>query len=238
MTVVEKLETWFRAQIGIKEAGENKVKFNTDYYGSPVQGSQYPWCCAFIWDGFFQTGLSSKFCDGAKTAYCPYVMEWAKAHNKFFKGNYKRGDLLLYDWNGDGVADHIGFCTYWSGEYAYAIEGNVDDQVAEVTRWPMNILGAYRPDYGDEEIPENDPDKGEGDAPTALPVLSKGDYGGAVLSAQILLIDKWGFSCGPDGADGDLGPNTEAAIKSFQSHYGLTPVDGVVGPVTWKKLIN
>lgn len=75
------------------------------------------------------------------------------------------------------------------------------------------------------------------DAPTALPVLAKGDVSGAVLSAQILLIYKWRISCGIDGADGDFGPNTESAVKAFQSHYGLD-ADGVIGPMTWHKLIN
>ncbi len=36
--------------------------------------------------------------------------------------------------------------------------------------------------------------------------------------------------------DGDVGPQTEAAIKAFQSANGLTP-DGIVGNQTWPKLI-
>ena len=231
MTALEKLTAWFRAQIGTRETGENKVVYNEDYYGAPVQGAQYPWCCAFIWDGFHKAGLSSLFCGGAKTAYCPFVVEWARAHDCFVDGSYRKGDLLLYDWNHDGVADHIGFCTYATDEYAYAIEGNVNDQVAEVTRWMPDILGAYRPEYGEAD------DEKSSDTDTSLPIVKRGDVSGAVLSIQILLINKWATSCGPDGADGDFGPNTEKAVKSFQSHYGLDP-DGVVGERTWKKLLT
>lgn len=75
------------------------------------------------------------------------------------------------------------------------------------------------------------------DTAVALPVVKRGDVGGAVLSIQLLLIHKWAVNCGPDGADADFGPNTESAVKSFQTHYGLAP-DGIVGPLTWAKLIN
>ena len=42
---------------------------------------------------------------------------------------------------------------------------------------------------------------------------------------------KLGYSCGPDGADGEFGPNTLLAVKKFQEEYGLE-VDGLVGKDT------
>ena len=44
-----------------------------------------------------------------------------------------------------------------------------------------------------------------------------------------------GYSCGADGADGDLGSNTVAAIKRFQSINKLI-ADGIVGKATATKL--
>jgi murein L,D-transpeptidase YcbB/YkuD len=38
-------------------------------------------------------------------------------------------------------------------------------------------------------------------------------------------------------SDGDFGPKTEAAVKTFQKRSGLEP-DGVVGPLTWAALLK
>lgn len=152
---LKKLTDWFEWQVGTKESGVNNVIYNTHYYGTEVSGSQFPWCCAFIWDGFHQTGLSALFCGGEKTAYCPYVVGWARARGRWVTEGYRPGDLLLYDWDGDGVADHIGFCLSFNGEYAEAIEGNSNNAVERTLRPRSAILGAYRPEY-----PEAAEDKG------------------------------------------------------------------------------
>jgi hypothetical protein len=53
-----------------------------------------------------------------------------------------------------------------------------------------------------------------------------GGKGGAVRRLQELLHVS---------ADGEFGPETEAAVRRFQSEHGLA-VDGVVGPATWAAL--
>lgn len=151
MDKLTELTELFKKQIGVKERPTNNVIYNTHYYGSEVSGAQYPWCCAFIWDVFRMAGLSSLFCGGQKTAYCPFVVEYARAHDQWVTKNYRHGDLLLYDWNGDGVADHIGFCVEWENGKGLVIEGNTSgpggDGVYWVTRTKSQVLGAYRPAY-------------------------------------------------------------------------------------------
>ena len=51
-------------------------------------------------------------------------------------------------------------------------------------------------------------------------LLKKGDTGSAVATMQTMLI-ACGFSCGPDGADGDFGKNTLAGLTTFQTANGL-----------------
>jgi hypothetical protein len=152
MNELQRLITWVRAQIGTAETppGSNNVIYNTRYYGHPVSGDNFPWCCAFVWDAFRETGLSRLFVGGDMTAYCPYVMGWAKGHGQWVTDKYRAGDLPLFDWNGDGIADHIGICTGVSGSALTTIEGNVDSAVREMTRSTVNVIGAYRPKWAAE----------------------------------------------------------------------------------------
>jgi len=59
-----------------------------------------------------------------------------------------------------------------------------------------------------------------------------GDTGPGVEQIQYLLIaNGYGLE-----VDGEFGPVTEAAVKGFQQKNGLKQ-DGVVGPVTWARLL-
>ena len=51
--------------------------------------------------------------------------------------------------------------------------------------------------------------------------LSRGSKGDAVKVMQTMLI-ACGFSCGPDGADGDFGKNTLAGLTTFQTAQGMS----------------
>ena len=66
--------------------------------------------------------------------------------------------------------------------------------------------------------------------------LSKGMEGNDVKTLQAALIAN-GFSCGTSGADGDFGSATDAALRKFQTKYGLG-VDGIAGNATWSKLLG
>lgn len=152
MTDLEKILELARTQIGVSEQpkGSNNVVYNTDYYGGAVHGDDFPWCCVFIWWLFWKSNLSALFCGGQKTAWCPFVANYAKQHSQWVTQGYKPGDLFLYDWNGDGMADHIGLCTEWFGYYGTTIEGNAGEMVSRLTRYSNEIMGAYRPAYGED----------------------------------------------------------------------------------------
>lgn len=58
----------------------------------------------------------------------------------------------------------------------------------------------------------------------------KGWTGDEVKRLQKALIEK-GYSCGTSGVDGSFGPDTDKAVRKFQTDRGLE-VDGIVGPMT------
>jgi peptidoglycan hydrolase-like protein with peptidoglycan-binding domain len=66
----------------------------------------------------------------------------------------------------------------------------------------------------------------------AEPTLREGSSGEAVREVQVAL-EETGENPGP--VDGRFGPQTLAAVKAFQQKRGI-PVDGVVGPVTWRNI--
>lgn len=70
---------------------------------------------------------------------------------------------------------------------------------------------------------------GGGAVPPAMPILRNGSKGDPVRELQNLLR---GLT-----VDGIFGPRTEAAVREFQRQAGIA-ADGIVGPITWGKLLS
>lgn len=64
--------------------------------------------------------------------------------------------------------------------------------------------------------------------------VAQGKTGPEVRAVQRLLKIKFGYAINIDGI---FGADTKTAVKDFQSDNGLV-ADGIVGPLTWQKLIN
>jgi len=93
--------------IGMSEQppGSNKVMFSEWY------GMNGPWCLMFVTYCFVKAG-SKSFIKGSKYAYCPYLLTDARASRNGLrvipKTDARTGDIVLFDWNRDGTADHVG----------------------------------------------------------------------------------------------------------------------------------
>lgn len=154
----EKILKIARKEIGTKEspANSNRVKYNTAYYGREVSGSNYAWCCAFVWWCFREAGASELFYGGKKTAYCPTLKSYHK--KQAVSGDYRPGDVIFFNFKGAKNAAHVGVCESWDGGYITTIDGNTGsgDQanggaVLRQRRSKKYIVGAYRPAYQKED---------------------------------------------------------------------------------------
>ena len=158
MATANDILTMAKSFIGTKESpsGSNNVIFNTHYYGREVTGSSYAWCCTFVWDIFRLCGASSLFYDGKKTAYCPNLQAWADTRGLTVgKSKGQAGDIILFDWNNNNLADHVGIILSKNSNGTYTtIEGNTSiasndngGNVMRRTRKQREVLMIIRPKY-------------------------------------------------------------------------------------------
>lgn len=235
MTQIETLFNWFKDQVGTAEVpkGSNNVIYNTKYYNRVVSGETYKWCLVFIWNGFSENGMSNLFYDGKKTASCTTFMEWAKKKGQWVTDGYQKGDIVFFDFDdAHNDVEHVGFVCGYVGGKLWTIEGNTNDKVDNVYRTiDKTVAGAYRPKYIEaESTPILSPS-----APIKtvnryedIPIIRYGDTGRRVISLQIIL-EGFGYNVGPDGIDGEFGPNTRRALVAYQTAQGIK-ADGECGP--------
>ena len=135
-----------RAELGTKESpdGSNKVKYSTWY------GLTGPWCVMFVMWCCNQAGVDLPI----RTASCSALRAAAQSAGMWVTGDYRPGDIVIYDWGKDGKPDHCGIIETVGGSSVVAIEGNTavgnDSNGGEVmrrTRTRSQIIGAVRPVY-------------------------------------------------------------------------------------------
>jgi len=138
MTLRDAIINFAQGEIGTIEERAGKVKYNDFYYPDThpyhKNSKGWHWCgtfCAYVYHyAAQQLGIVSPI-EGQlnftqTTHYVPAFHNWAKRNGKITK-EPKRGDLVNFDWQGDGAADHIGIFVRWvdraKGTFE-AIEGN------------------------------------------------------------------------------------------------------------------
>ena len=66
-----------------------------------------------------------------KFSLCTDGVKWYKDHNKWENKSYipQTGDIIFFDWNGDGHVQHVGIVEKEENGKVYTIEGNSNDEV-------------------------------------------------------------------------------------------------------------
>lgn len=158
MATVSELLNIARKQIGVKEnpPNSNNVRYNTWYYGREVSGRAYPWCMVFVQWVFDQAEVKLPI----RTASCGALMRAAQSAGCWVTGDYRPGDVVIYDFPGGAATDHCGIVEAVDGTYISAIEGNTSSAsdadggaVERRARKFSQIVGAVRPSY-DKEVEE------------------------------------------------------------------------------------
>ena len=158
MATVSELLDIARRQIGVKECppSSNNVRYNTWYYGREVSGKSYPWCMVFVQWVFDQAKVKLPI----RTASCGALMRAAQSAGCWVTGDYRPGDVVIYDFPGGAKTDHCGIVESVDGTYISAIEGNTSSTsdadggaVERRARKFSQIVGAVRPSY-DKEVDE------------------------------------------------------------------------------------
>lgn len=111
--------------VGVKEnpPGSNRVMFS-EWYG--IVG---PWCCMFVSYCFVKAG-SKAFARGKRWSYCPFLLDDARHQRNnviiVHEDQVVAGDIVLYSWKQNGVADHVGIILTPpnGGISLIALEGN------------------------------------------------------------------------------------------------------------------
>lgn len=114
--------------IGTTETPPNSniAKPFTEWYGWKGWGA--PWCAVFVSYCLAKAGFKTVDPKAARWAYCPYFLRDAREGRyglKIVSDKPRAGDIVLFDWDDDGVADHIGFVLDWVGGGKFVtVEGN------------------------------------------------------------------------------------------------------------------
>jgi hypothetical protein len=124
------------------------------------------WCATFVsWCanecGYIDAGIIPRF-----AACQSQGIPWFKDRGLWQdSGGYvpAPGDIIFFDWGGDGGSDHVGIVEYVEGEVVHTVEGNTSNFVARLSYRldSLSVIG-----YGYANV--------LGKAPKSLAVLDAG----------------------------------------------------------------
>lgn len=137
-------------RIARNELGTTSGKKYWDYYfdGSMgySDGTSTPYCACFVSWVLHEANAKAP---GIPAAYCPYICrDGINAGSTVNKYDARPGDIVLFDWNEDGLSDHVGFVESNQGSYLQTIEGNTSGGiVARRSRYFSSVCHVVRPNY-------------------------------------------------------------------------------------------
>jgi hypothetical protein len=235
MTTAQQVLQEAASHIGYKESPPNS---NNNKFGVWYGMNHQPWCAMFVSYCLYVKGLPLKITTDKGFAYCPFGVKWFK-DKEWWHSSPQVGDLVFFDWQGDGVSDHVGFVEKVNTDGSITtIEGNTsvgnNSNGGEVMRRKRSgsIQGYGRPPYS----PGGAGGTGSGDETPVHPqwpgryiaLTSPFMQGDDVLLWQRQMIHR-GWTLTPDSI---FNESDHDVLIKFQKEKGLE-VDGKIGPMSW-----
>ena len=134
-------------EVALTQLGNQGGQPYWSWYGF---NSRVEWCACFVsWCadqcGYIESGLVPKF------AGCVDGANWFKSNGKWQDRTYepKTGEIIFFDWEGDGTTDHVGIVEKCENGTVYTVEGNSGDacKQRQYTVGSSNIYGYGIPAY-------------------------------------------------------------------------------------------
>ena len=134
-------------EVALTQVGNQGGQPYWSWYGF---NSRVEWCACFVsWCadqcGYIESGLVPKF------AGCVDGANWFKSNGKWQDRTYepKAGDIIFFDWEGDGTTDHVGIVEKCENGTVYTVEGNSGDacKQRQYAVGSSNIYGYGIPAY-------------------------------------------------------------------------------------------
>lgn len=209
------------AENGVVESPPNS---NRTKYGKWYGLDGVKWCAIFVSWIYDHAGNHLEAVDtvnGFQSCQSGYNF-WKR--NGCIVRDPRPGDIVLYDWRGDGICDHTGIFVKW-----------VDNDKTIFQAWEGNTEQGNDSDGGRVMLRERKRSLvkafvtpkalNETSVATHDDTLKKGDTGSEVTVLQKMLFDL-DFNITVDGV---FGPGTEKVVKQFQEKR-ILPVTGIVTP--------
>ncbi len=211
-----------KVELGTTESPANS---NKNKYGKWYGMDGVMWCAEFVSWVFDRAGVPLGNLQTPKGIHhCQTAHNYYKNRN-MLTSNPQPGDIVIFDWTGDGHADHIGIFNQWTNAEKTkftSYEGNTalyDDSnggmVMLRNRLRSQVKSFVNPGvYADTAIPVSDD-------------IQKGDRGSDVIKVQSMLKEL-GYTI---IIDGDFGNGTERVVKEFQMDQ-MMAATGIVDDLT------
>ncbi len=158
--------------IALTQVGYTEGTNNANKYGEYFGNANASWCGYFVAWCAEKAGIPAQVVPrtGSTSGYLSFYQQ-AGRYQSFSSGyTPKKGDLIFFDWDGNGVVDHMGIVrTVDADGSIHLLDGNYSNRVndrmltASATNQYMNfscILGYGIPDYasGGSAVPTPTPD--------------------------------------------------------------------------------